>query len=43
MHPRSIWGTLAKGGYKTRKKRNPNIYVVKERTRNQGKRRSKGK
>ncbi|KAF2151967.1 ribosomal protein L2 [Myriangium duriaei CBS 260.36] len=43
VHPRSIWGTPAKSGYKTRRKRNPNIYVVKERHRNQGKRRSKGK
>ncbi|CAK4032088.1 related to mitochondrial ribosomal L2 of the large subunit [Lecanosticta acicola] len=42
VHPVSIWGrTPAKGGYKTRKKRNPNIYVVKERPRNQGKRRAK--
>ncbi|PNS19851.1 54S ribosomal protein RML2, mitochondrial [Sphaceloma murrayae] len=30
-------------GYKTRLKRNPNKFVVKERVRNQGKRRSKGK
>ncbi|KAG8625765.1 hypothetical protein KVT40_006166 [Elsinoe batatas] len=43
VHPRSIWGTPAKSGYKTRKKRNPNKFVVKERVRNQGKRRSKGK
>lgn len=28
----------AKSGYKTRKKRNPNKYVVQERVRNQGKR-----
>ncbi|KAF2173181.1 hypothetical protein M409DRAFT_17126 [Zasmidium cellare ATCC 36951] len=41
VHPVSIWGTPAKGGYKTRKKRNPNKYVVQERVRNQGKRRSK--
>ncbi|TKX23964.1 54S ribosomal protein RML2 [Elsinoe australis] len=43
VHPRSIWGTPAKSGYKTRLKRNPNKFVVKERVRNQGKRRSKGK
>lgn len=41
VHPVSIWGTPAKGGYKTRKKRNPNKYVVTERPRNQGKRRAK--
>ncbi|KAK4634784.1 54S ribosomal protein RML2, mitochondrial [Fulvia fulva] len=41
VHPVSIWGTPAKGGYKTRKKNNPNNYVVQERVRNQGKRRSK--
>ncbi|KAI9700203.1 MAG: hypothetical protein M1820_006871 [Bogoriella megaspora] len=39
--PVSPWGTPAKGGYKTRKKRNVNIWVVKERERNQGKRRNK--
>ena len=39
-HPVSPWGTPAKGGYKTRKKRNPNKWVVHERTRNQGKRRT---
>ncbi|KAF1989359.1 mitochondrial 54S ribosomal protein RML2 [Aulographum hederae CBS 113979] len=38
-HPVSPWGQLAKGGFKTRKKRNPNKFVVKERERNQGKRR----
>ncbi|KAK0310982.1 mitochondrial 54S ribosomal protein rml2 [Friedmanniomyces endolithicus] len=38
VHPVSIWGTPAKGGFKTRAKRNPNKYVVKERPRNQGKR-----
>lgn len=31
----------AKSGFKTRKKRNPNKYVVQPRVRNQGKRRSK--
>ncbi|KXT07383.1 hypothetical protein AC578_530 [Pseudocercospora eumusae] len=41
VHPVSIWGTPAKGGYKTRKKRNPNQFVVQERPRNQGKRRAK--
>ncbi|KAK5005549.1 hypothetical protein LTR28_007576 [Elasticomyces elasticus] len=40
VHPVSIWGTPAKGGFKTRKKRNPNKYVVQERVRNQGKRRA---
>ncbi|KAH9823705.1 mitochondrial ribosomal protein L2 of the large subunit [Teratosphaeria destructans] len=39
VHPVSIWGTPAKSGYKTRKKRNPNKYVVQDRPRNQGKRR----
>lgn len=38
--PVSPWGTPAKGGYKTRKKRNPNKWVVHERPRNQGKRRT---
>ncbi|KAI6793115.1 ribosomal protein L2 [Hortaea werneckii] len=38
VDPVSIWGTPAKSGYKTRKKRNPNKYVVQERVRNQGKR-----
>ncbi|KAK5134968.1 hypothetical protein LTR08_005920 [Meristemomyces frigidus] len=38
VHPVSIWGTPAKSGYKTRKKRNPNKHVVQERVRNQGKR-----
>ncbi|KAF2862699.1 ribosomal protein L2 [Piedraia hortae CBS 480.64] len=40
VHPVSIWGTPAKGGYKTRQKRNRNKWVVKERPRNQGKRKS---
>ncbi|KAF2717546.1 ribosomal protein L2 [Polychaeton citri CBS 116435] len=40
VDPVSIWGTPAKSGYKTRKKRNPNKHVVQERVRNQGKRRS---
>ncbi|KAG9916920.1 ribosomal protein L2, partial [Aureobasidium melanogenum] len=40
VHPVSIWGTPAKGGYKTRAKRNPNKHVVQERERNQGKRRT---
>ncbi|TKA28598.1 hypothetical protein B0A50_02925 [Salinomyces thailandicus] len=38
VHPVSIWGTPAKSGYKTRRKRNPNKYVVQERPRNQGRR-----
>jgi len=41
VHPVSIWGTPAKGGYKTRAKRNPNKHVVQERPRNHGKRRAK--
>ncbi|GAB7363889.1 hypothetical protein MBLNU230_g4452t1 [Neophaeotheca triangularis] len=40
VDPVSIWGTPAKSGYKTRHKRNPNKYVVQERVRNQGKRRT---
>ncbi|KAF2433920.1 50S ribosomal protein-like protein L2 [Tothia fuscella] len=40
VHPVSPWGTPAKGGYKTRRKRNINKWVVHERERNQGKRRS---
>ncbi|KAJ9647744.1 mitochondrial 54S ribosomal protein rml2 [Coniosporium tulheliwenetii] len=39
VHPVSPWGVPAKGGYKTRKKSNTNIYVVQERVRNMGKRR----
>lgn len=38
VHPVSPWGVPAKGGYKTRRKRNPNKYLVQERERNQGKR-----
>lgn len=41
VHPVSIWGTPAKGGFKTRNKRNPNAWVVQERPRNHGKRQSK--
>ncbi|KAB2576052.1 Ribosomal protein L2 [Lasiodiplodia theobromae] len=41
VHPVSPWGVPAKGGYKTRNKRNPNKWVVQERPRNQGKRRAK--
>jgi len=41
VHPVSPWGMPAKGGYKTRKVRKPNKWVVTERVRNQGKRRSK--
>jgi len=40
VHPVSIWGTPAKSGYKTRHKRNVNKFVVQERPRNQGKRRT---
>ncbi|KAL8689572.1 MAG: hypothetical protein Q9218_004790 [Villophora microphyllina] len=38
VQPVSIWGVLAKGGFKTRKKRNVNRFVVTQRPRNQGKR-----
>ncbi|KAH0544946.1 hypothetical protein FGG08_000872 [Glutinoglossum americanum] len=38
VHPVSPWGVPTKSGYKTRNKRNPNKWVVVERTRNQGKR-----
>ncbi|PQE06460.1 50S ribosomal L2 protein [Rutstroemia sp. NJR-2017a WRK4] len=41
VDPVSPWGMPAKGGYKTRKVRNPNKYVVTPRVRNQGKRRAK--
>ncbi|KAG9238616.1 translation protein SH3-like domain-containing protein [Amylocarpus encephaloides] len=41
VDPVSPWGLPAKGGYKTRKKRNPNKWVVVARIRNQGKRRAK--
>ncbi|KAL9055211.1 MAG: hypothetical protein Q9162_003704 [Coniocarpon cinnabarinum] len=37
--PQSPWGTPAKSGYKTRKKRNVNKHMVRDRPRNQGKRR----
>ncbi|KAF2472005.1 ribosomal protein L2 [Lindgomyces ingoldianus] len=39
VHPVSPWGTPAKGGYKTRHKRNKHTFLVKDRPRNQGKRR----
>ncbi|EMD61471.1 hypothetical protein COCSADRAFT_123164 [Bipolaris sorokiniana ND90Pr] len=41
VHPVSPWGTPAKGGYKTRHKRNKHTFLVQDRPRNQGKRRSK--
>ncbi|KAF2496137.1 50S ribosomal protein-like protein L2 [Lophium mytilinum] len=41
VHPVSPWGTPAKGGYKTRRKRNKNVWLVQDRVRNQGKRRPK--
>lgn len=41
VSPSSPWGTPAKGGYKTRKVRKPNKWVVTPRVRNQGKRRVK--
>ncbi|KAI6359940.1 hypothetical protein MCOR25_006882 [Pyricularia grisea] len=40
-HPTSPWGTLAKGGFKTRRTNNPNRWVVVPRERNMGKRRAK--
>jgi len=40
VHPVSPWGTPAKGGYKTRHKRNKHVFLVQDRPRNQGKRRS---
>ncbi|KAL1637963.1 mitochondrial 54S ribosomal protein rml2 [Diplodia intermedia] len=43
VHPVSPWGVPAKSGYKTRKVRNPNKWLVQDRVRNQGKRRSKNK
>ncbi|CAN8099070.1 unnamed protein product [Discula destructiva] len=39
--PVSPWGTPAKSGYKTRKKRNINHFVVTPRVRNMGRRRAK--
>lgn len=39
--PVSPWGTPAKGGYKTRHKRNKHTFLVQDRPRNQGKRRAK--
>jgi len=41
-HPTSPWGTPAKGGFKTRPKGKINKFVLQERPRNHGKRRSKG-
>jgi ribosomal protein L2 len=41
VDPVSPWGMPAKGGYKTRKVRKPNKWVVTQRVRNQGKRRVK--
>ncbi|KAI9732463.1 MAG: hypothetical protein M1818_007501 [Claussenomyces sp. TS43310] len=41
VDPVSPWGMPAKGGYKTRKVRKPNKWVVTPRERNNGKRRSK--
>ncbi|KAL8825978.1 MAG: hypothetical protein Q9170_007588, partial [Blastenia crenularia] len=43
VQPVSIWGTPAKGGYKTRKKRNVNRFVVQERPRSQNKKSKPGK
>ncbi|EAT85757.1 hypothetical protein HBI56_143390 [Parastagonospora nodorum] len=39
VHPVSPWGVPAKGGYKTRYKRNKHTFLVQDRPRNQGKRR----
>ncbi|RKF72590.1 54S ribosomal protein RML2, mitochondrial [Golovinomyces cichoracearum] len=41
VNPVSPWGLPAKGGYKTRKVRNVNRWVVVPKVRNQGKRRAK--
>ncbi|KAF2731164.1 50S ribosomal protein L2 [Polyplosphaeria fusca] len=41
VHPVSPWGTPAKGGYKTRAKRNKHTFLVQDRPRNQGKRRAR--
>ncbi|KAI8936294.1 hypothetical protein NX059_006714 [Plenodomus lindquistii] len=41
VKPVSPWGTPAKGGYKTRYKRNKHTFLVQDKPRNQGKRRSK--
>lgn len=41
VHPVSPWGTPAKGGYKTRRKRNKHTFLVKDRPRNQGKRKAR--
>ncbi|KAH8808259.1 translation protein SH3-like domain-containing protein [Xylogone sp. PMI_703] len=41
VNPVSPWGMPAKGGYKTRKVRKPNKWVVTPRERNHGKRRAK--
>ncbi|KAF2120645.1 translation protein SH3-like domain-containing protein [Lophiotrema nucula] len=41
VKPVSPWGTPAKGGYKTRYKRNKHTFLVQDRPRNQGKRRSR--
>ncbi|KAF2018833.1 ribosomal protein L2 [Aaosphaeria arxii CBS 175.79] len=41
VHPVSPWGTPAKGGYKTRHKRNKHTFLVQDRPRNQGKRKPK--
>jgi len=40
VHPVSPWGTLAKGGFKTRKRSKVNKAVVVARPRNQGKRKN---
>ena len=39
--PVSPWGQLAKSGFKTRRRKNVNKFVVHERERNHGARRSK--
>ncbi|KAL8946320.1 MAG: hypothetical protein Q9183_007926 [Haloplaca sp. 2 TL-2023] len=43
VQPVSIWGTPAKGGYKTRGKRNVNRFLVTERPRNQNQKSKPGK
>ncbi|KAI9851450.1 MAG: hypothetical protein M1838_003639 [Thelocarpon superellum] len=41
VHPVSPWGVPTKSGYKTRKRKHPNRWVVQPRARNQGRRRNK--
>ncbi|KAL8931229.1 MAG: hypothetical protein Q9211_007125 [Gyalolechia sp. 1 TL-2023] len=43
VQPVSIWGTLTKGGYKTRNKRNINRFVLQQRPRDTSKKLKKAK